>query len=149
MADAIVVAAGNSARMGGTDKLVATIEGRPLLAWTLDALHASPDVDRIVIATAADRVAALAEAPWLPTKVIAVVAGGTRRQASVAAGVGAARLGSERRAISLSNSATRARCRPRTPSTCSKPGRSGRVTNASVPASYPRSITSGTGDCSQ
>ncbi len=75
--------------MGGTDKLAATVAGRPLLAWTLDALQASPDVERIVIATAADRVAALAEAPWLPTKVVVVVAGGDRRQASVAAGVSA------------------------------------------------------------
>jgi 2-C-methyl-D-erythritol 4-phosphate cytidylyltransferase/2-C-methyl-D-erythritol 2,4-cyclodiphosphate synthase len=89
VADAIVVAAGSSARMGGMDKLLATVAGRPLLAWTLDALQASSDVERIVIATAADRVAALAAAPWLPTKVAAVVPGGDRRQASVAAGVGA------------------------------------------------------------
>ena len=38
VADAIVVAAGTSARMGGVDKLAAPIGGRPLLAWTLDAL---------------------------------------------------------------------------------------------------------------
>jgi len=37
LADAIVVAAGTSARMGGVDKLTAPIAGRPLLAWTLDA----------------------------------------------------------------------------------------------------------------
>ena len=36
-ADAIVVAAGASTRMGGPDKLAALVGGRPLLAWTLEA----------------------------------------------------------------------------------------------------------------
>ena len=44
VADAIVVAAGRSARMGGTDKLFAPVAGRPLLAWTLDALDAVDEV---------------------------------------------------------------------------------------------------------
>ena len=34
-ADVVVVAAGSSRRMAGTDKLMAEIGGRPLLAWTL------------------------------------------------------------------------------------------------------------------
>jgi len=54
-ADAIVVAAGSSTRMGGPDKLVAQIGGRPLLAWTLDALAGSTSVARIVVVTAAGR----------------------------------------------------------------------------------------------
>lgn len=89
MADAIVVAAGSSSRMGGTDKLLADVAGRPLLAWTLAAFEAAPEVGRIVVSTASDGVAALSAAPWLPSKVHAVVAGGDRRQASVAAGLGA------------------------------------------------------------
>ena len=48
-ADAIVVAAGASRRMGGIDKVLAPVGGRPLLAWTLDALAAVPGVERIVI----------------------------------------------------------------------------------------------------
>ena len=60
-ADTIVVAAGRSTRMGGTDKLAAEIGGRPLLAWTLDALAASPAVGRIVVVTSAERRATLAD----------------------------------------------------------------------------------------
>ena len=82
-----MVAAGSSTRMGGTDKLLADVGGRPLLAWTLAAFEAAPDVERIVVTTAADGLDALTAASWLPAKVHAVVAGGDRRQTSVAAGV--------------------------------------------------------------
>ena len=84
-----MVAAGSSTRMAGTDKVVAQVAGRPLLAWTLSAFENAPDVERIVLVTSADRVADLASATWLPAKVTAVVAGGDRRQTSVAAGVAA------------------------------------------------------------
>ncbi len=87
VADVIVVAAGHSARMAGTDKLMADVAGLPLLAWTLSAFEAAPQVARIVVTTAPDRVGALSAAAWLPAKVSAVVAGGDRRQTSVAAGV--------------------------------------------------------------
>ncbi|HEU5203278.1 MAG TPA: 2-C-methyl-D-erythritol 4-phosphate cytidylyltransferase [Candidatus Limnocylindrales bacterium] len=87
VADAIVVAAGSSARMSGVDKLAASVGGRPLLAWTLDAVSAAPAVDRVVVVTAPDRVHALRDATWLPSSVASVVAGGDRRQASVAAGL--------------------------------------------------------------
>ena len=85
-ADAIVVAAGSSSRMGGLDKLAWTVAGRPLLAYTLDGLASAPEIESIVVVTAAERRAALTAAPWLPAKVRAVVAGGSRRQDSVAAG---------------------------------------------------------------
>jgi len=85
-ADAIVVAAGRSARMDGMDKLSAELAGRPLLARTLDALVAAPEVARIVVVAAADRVAEVANADWLPAAVIDVVAGGARRHESVHAG---------------------------------------------------------------
>jgi len=86
-ADVVVVAAGGSTRMAGTDKLLADVGGLPLLAWTLAAFESVPDVERIVVTTAPERVEALAAATWLPSKVQAVVAGGDRRQTSVAAGV--------------------------------------------------------------
>ena len=85
-ADAIVVAAGRSTRMGGVDKLATEVGGRPLLAWTLDALAAAPEVARLVVVTADERLAEVAGAAWLPAKVIDVVAGGARRQESVHAG---------------------------------------------------------------
>ena len=87
-ADVVVVAAGSSQRFG-TDKLDADIAGRPLLGWTIERIAASPLVDRIVVVTAPDRVARVAAAPWLDPKVGVVVAGGARRQDSVAAGIGA------------------------------------------------------------
>jgi 2-C-methyl-D-erythritol 4-phosphate cytidylyltransferase len=86
-ADAIVVAAGASIRMGGVDKLATPIGGRPLLAWTLDALARAPVVTRLIVVTSADRVEAIRGAPWLPPKVVSVVLGADRRQGSVAAGL--------------------------------------------------------------
>ena len=86
--DAVVVAAGSSRRMGGRDKLVADLEGRTVLRWAVEALAAA-GVERIAIATSPDRVAAVAAETWLPESVVAVVAGGERRQESVAAAVAA------------------------------------------------------------
>jgi 2-C-methyl-D-erythritol 4-phosphate cytidylyltransferase/2-C-methyl-D-erythritol 2,4-cyclodiphosphate synthase len=88
-ADAIVVAAGASRRMEGTDKLAVDVGGRPLLAWTLDAIAASPVVRSVVVVAAAERVATIRDAAWLPAKVVDVTAGGARRQESVAAGLAA------------------------------------------------------------
>jgi 2-C-methyl-D-erythritol 4-phosphate cytidylyltransferase/2-C-methyl-D-erythritol 2,4-cyclodiphosphate synthase len=85
-ADAIVVAAGRSSRMDGIDKMSVELAGRPLLAWALDAMAATEEVDRIVVVTAPDRVAAVARSPWLPSRVVDVVAGGSRRQESVQRG---------------------------------------------------------------
>jgi 2-C-methyl-D-erythritol 4-phosphate cytidylyltransferase/2-C-methyl-D-erythritol 2,4-cyclodiphosphate synthase len=88
-ADAIVVAAGSSSRMGGSDKLAAVVGGLPLLAWTLEAVARASSVAHIVVVTAGPRVGEIAAAAWLPDIVSAVVAGGERRQDSVAAGVAA------------------------------------------------------------
>jgi 2-C-methyl-D-erythritol 4-phosphate cytidylyltransferase / 2-C-methyl-D-erythritol 2,4-cyclodiphosphate synthase len=88
-ADAIIVAAGASSRMGSLDKLAALVGDRPLLAWTIAALAAAPEVDRIVLVTAASRVEEMRTARWLPPSVVRVVAGGQRRQESVAAGLAA------------------------------------------------------------
>jgi len=88
-ADAVVVAAGASRRMEGVDKLAAPLAGRPLLAWTLAAIAAAREVERIVVVTAAPGLDALRGAAWLPARVVEVVPGGARRQESVAAGVAA------------------------------------------------------------
>lgn len=85
-ADVVVVAAGSSRRMEGTDKLLASVAGRPLLAWTLAALAGTPEVERLILVTAPARVAELRAAPWLVPGTV-VVAGGPTRQQSVAAGV--------------------------------------------------------------
>ncbi|MEP6639388.1 MAG: 2-C-methyl-D-erythritol 4-phosphate cytidylyltransferase, partial [Chloroflexota bacterium] len=107
-ADAIVVAAGRSTRMGGEDKLAAEIEGRPLLAWTLAALAAAREVERIVVVTTADRRADVAAADWLPANVVEVVIGGERRQESVHAGFAALeRLGADAADVVLVHDAAR------------------------------------------
>ncbi len=73
--------------MGGVDKLMAPIGDRPLLAWTLAAIAAAPEVERIVLVVSGDAVAPIRDAAWLPGSVIDVVAGGDRRQESTAAGL--------------------------------------------------------------
>ena len=88
-ADAVVAAAGASRRMGGIDKLLVPLAGRPLLAWTVEALRAAGSIDRIVVAADPGRAAELADAPWLRACGATVVAGGSRRQETVAAGVAA------------------------------------------------------------
>lgn len=85
--DVVVVAAGSSTRMAGRDKLLAPIQGRPLLAWTLDGLRAAASTRDLVLVASPDRVASMAAEPWVVSTGARVVAGGTRRQDSVAAGI--------------------------------------------------------------
>lgn len=86
IADAVIVAAGQSTRMGGTDKLDLEIGGRSLLRWAVDAMQAAPEVAEVIIVAAPARTDALARAPWLGRRA-RVIPGGRRRQDSVAAGV--------------------------------------------------------------
>ena len=83
------MAAGSSQRMAGIDKMLAPIGDRPLLAWSLAAVAAAPETQRIVLVVAAEALRAVRAADWLPAKVAAIVAGGPRRQESVAAGLAA------------------------------------------------------------
>ena len=87
-ADVVVVAAGASQRFG-SDKLEATFRGRPVLAWTLEAIGASALVERIIVVTSSGRLEHVRSAPWLGPKVVAVVPGGARRLDSVIAGLAA------------------------------------------------------------
>jgi 2-C-methyl-D-erythritol 4-phosphate cytidylyltransferase/2-C-methyl-D-erythritol 2,4-cyclodiphosphate synthase len=86
-ADAIVVAAGSSSRMAGIDKLDVLIAGRSLVRWAVDAVASAGSVRSVTLVTAASRVDELNEAAWVREQGIRVVAGGSRRQDSVAAGV--------------------------------------------------------------
>jgi 2-C-methyl-D-erythritol 4-phosphate cytidylyltransferase/2-C-methyl-D-erythritol 2,4-cyclodiphosphate synthase len=73
--------------MGGTDKLLARIGGRPLLAHTLAALRAAPQVSSIVVVTSPQRRRELEDGAWLPDGgAITFADGGERRQDSVRAG---------------------------------------------------------------
>ncbi len=89
-ADAVILAAGTSTRMGGPDKLFMEVGGLPLVAWTVRAAATAATVRRIIVVSRPDHLDALAEHAWLRDVQATVVAGGLRRQDSVAAGVHAA-----------------------------------------------------------
>jgi 2-C-methyl-D-erythritol 4-phosphate cytidylyltransferase/2-C-methyl-D-erythritol 2,4-cyclodiphosphate synthase len=89
-AEAVVVAAGSSRRMGGADKLRLPLAGRPMLGWALEALAAAPLVRGLILVVAPGRVAEFEGFSWVRRTRARVVAGGERRQASVAAGVAVA-----------------------------------------------------------
>lgn len=88
---AVIVGAGSSVRMGGVDKIFAPLAGRPLIAYPIQAFQECSAVDRIVLVLgreAVERGRALV-AEMGACKVVAVVAGGARRQDSVRRGLGA------------------------------------------------------------
>ena len=86
---AIIVAAGESRRMGGIDKVLAPLGGKPALAHVLHAFDGCNLIDQIVV------VVSKANMEWCRqliaeeglSKPIEVCAGGKRRQDSVAAGL--------------------------------------------------------------
>jgi 2-C-methyl-D-erythritol 4-phosphate cytidylyltransferase len=88
---AILLGAGRSRRLG-FDKILSPLAGRPVLAYSLEALGASPHIAEIVLVTRPDieaQAATLAR-QWAPGKPCRVVHGGAERQDSVWAGLQAA-----------------------------------------------------------
>ena len=85
----VVVAAGESRRMDGLDKIFTPVLGRPLIAHTIDALEACPLVSHLVLVLAPDRVPQgqelAGEYGW--RKLVSVCQGGQRRQDSVLLGL--------------------------------------------------------------
>ena len=90
---AIIVAAGESRRMGGVDKVMALLGGKAILAWVIDAFQRCSSIDHMVIVVSEQNLEPcrqlVAGEGW--SKVSDVCLGGRRRQDSVAAGLG--RLG--------------------------------------------------------
>jgi len=88
MLSAIIVAAGNSRRMG-FDKLFALLAGKPVLWHTLKAFEEANCVTEIVLVGQADRLPELQEFVRSSEfkKVRQIVAGGQHRQDSVRAGL--------------------------------------------------------------
>ena len=85
-AAAILLAAGESRRMGGADKLFAPLGGAPVLLRSLRAFERSDAVDYIVVAAARGSLARVRElaARGGIRKLAALVEGGARRQDSAA-----------------------------------------------------------------
>ena len=87
--DAVVVAAGRSTRFGEGDKLLADLNGRPVVAWSLAALAAAESIGRVAIVGREELLETLAAVgrEVLGEALAAVVAGGARRRDSVEAGL--------------------------------------------------------------
>jgi len=87
--DAVIVAAGSSTRFGETDKLWADLCGRPVLAWSLAAFEAAPNLGCLIIVAAPERIAEVTSLAkeWCPRACHRVVPGGSRRRDSVEAGL--------------------------------------------------------------
>ncbi len=86
---AVIVAAGKSERMGGVDKLMANVGGRPLLGRVVDLFQECELVDEIVVVlgegTLEQGRALASEFGW--SKVSQICLGGSRRQDSVKEGL--------------------------------------------------------------
>jgi len=88
---AVIVAAGSSSRMGGVDKIFASVAGRSVIAHSLVAFEQHPHIGAVVIVFRPDLLnkgAALVSENKC-TKVQAIVTGGDRRRDSVEAGLDA------------------------------------------------------------
>ena len=86
---AVIVAAGNASRMGGIDKIMAPLNGEPMIVRTVCAFQNCDVIKEIVVVTRADLVETLMNLLAGFDKVRAVVSGGADRPASVRAGLNA------------------------------------------------------------
>ena len=86
---AVIVAAGESRRMRGIDKILTPLAGRPLIAHAIEAFDDSPRIGRIVLVLSRNTLEGgrrlVDEGGW--HKITDVCAGGERRQDSVRAGL--------------------------------------------------------------
>ena len=78
---ALVVAAGNSTRMGGVNKLLQPIEGVPVLARTLAAFQVAGSVDEIIVAAREEDILEISQLcrTYGLTKCAKVIRGGENR----------------------------------------------------------------------
>lgn len=85
----VIVAAGESRRMGGIDKVLAPLLGEPLITHAVRPFQLHPAIDEVVLVTSEDRVetvqSLVQERRW--HKVTCVCTGGRRRQDSVRMGL--------------------------------------------------------------
>ena len=85
---AVIVAAGSASRMGGIDKVMAPLQGEPMIRRTVRAFQECDAVSEIVIVTREDLILPITKLCEGYHKVIAVVKGGSSRQESVQLGLG-------------------------------------------------------------
>ncbi|MBQ3500625.1 MAG: 2-C-methyl-D-erythritol 4-phosphate cytidylyltransferase, partial [Oscillospiraceae bacterium] len=86
---AVIVAAGNSSRMGGEDKIFLPISGVPVIARSLLAFENCGDISEIIVVTkesSAGKIREIAEEHGI-RKLVKIVPGGNTRAESVRSGV--------------------------------------------------------------
>ena len=86
---AVIVAAGSASRMGGIDKVMAPLNGEPMIARTVRAFQNCDAISEIVVVTREDLILPITGLCAQMNKVQAVVAGGSSRQESVHLGLNA------------------------------------------------------------
>ena len=86
---AVIVAAGTASRMGGIDKVMAQLEGEPMILRTVRTFQTCEAIREIVIVTREDLIVPIMSLCKDFEKVTAVVAGGSSRQESVQLGLNA------------------------------------------------------------
>ena len=86
---AVIVAAGSASRMGGIDKVMAQLQGEPMIRRTVRTFQACDCISEIVIVTRQDLILPITGLCKDFSKVKAVVAGGSSRQESVHLGLNA------------------------------------------------------------
>ncbi len=86
---AVIVAAGSASRMGGIDKVMAPLDGEPMIVHSVRAFQNCDAIREIIVVTRQDLIAPIMELCQEFDKVQAVVIGGTSRPESVAIGLSA------------------------------------------------------------
>ena len=86
---AVIVAAGNASRMGGIDKVMAELDGEPMIVRTVRAFQEAIAIKEIVIVTRQDLIDPIYQLTAGFDKVRSVVCGGSSRQESVEKGLDA------------------------------------------------------------
>lgn len=86
---AVIVAAGSASRMGGIDKVMAELDGEPMIVRTVRTFQESDVIKEIVIVTRQDLIEPIMELCHGFDKVKLVVVGGSSRQESVELGLNA------------------------------------------------------------
>ena len=86
---AVIVAAGNASRMGGIDKVMAPLDGEPMIVRTVRTFQNCDAIKEIVIVTREDLIVPITNLCRDFDKVRAVVCGGSSRQESVFLGLNA------------------------------------------------------------
>ena len=86
---AVIVAAGSASRMGGIDKVMAPLNGEPMIARTVRTFQNCDAISEIVVVTRQDLILPVTSLCAGMDKVKAVVTGGSSRQESVHLGLNA------------------------------------------------------------